>query len=84
MIREIIKKIKEKKEHKEISDRKLHIGMSVCVERRDLGTYMSRAEIGVIIANLNCDIYLVKFNDGSVDSYKSDSIYTNYDKELLK
>lgn len=88
-IRKIIEKIEEKKqkehkEHKEISDRKLHIGMSVCVSRYDRQTNINRAEIGVIVADLNCDVYLVKFKDGSVDSYDADAIYVNYDKELLK
>lgn len=91
MLSEIIKKIKEKKkqkkeqkEQKEISDRELHIGMSVCVSKWDRQTNIYRAEIGAIVADLNCDTYLVQFKDGSVDSYDSDAIYTDYDKELLK
>lgn len=88
MMREIIKKIIEKKKQKKEQDkapeRKLHIGMSVCVSRYDRQTDIDRAEIGVIVADFNCDTYLVKFKDGSVDSYDSDAIYTNYDKELLK
>ena len=88
MIREIIKKIKEKKqkELEESSAPKIHVGMSVCVEREDLKTYISRAEIGIIVAvdSYSRETFLVKFKDGSVDSYNVDAIYTDYNKELLK
>lgn len=88
MIREIIKKIKEKKQKKieEQSTPEIRVGMSVCVERQDIKTYINRAEIGVIVAvdAYSRETFLVKFKDGSVDSYDADAIFTDYDKELLK
>lgn len=88
MISEIVKKIKEKKQQKikEQSTPKIRVGMSVCVEREDLQTFMNRAEIGVIVAvdAYNRETFLVKFKDGSVDSYDADAIYVDYNKELLK
>lgn len=88
MIREIIKKIKEKKqkEIEEQSTSKIHVGMTVCAKRWNCNTNLSRAEIGVVVAvdSYSGETFLVKFKDGSVDSYNVDAIYTDYDKELLK
>lgn len=88
MFSEIIKKIKEKKQKKQEQQPtpEIRVGMSVCVERQDAKTFMNRAEIGVIVAvdAYNRETFLVKFKDGSVNSYDADAIYTDYNKELLK
>ena len=91
MFSEIMKKIKKKKQ-KKLEEQKLtptpeiRVGMTVCVERQDAKTFMNRAEIGVIVAvdAYSRETFLVKFKDGSVNSYDADAIYTDYNKELLK
>lgn len=81
-----MEKIKKKKEKKleEQSEPEIKIGMSVCVAKFNPQYNYRTAEIGVVIAAFNCDTYLVKFKDGTVDSYAADAIFTDYDKELLK
>lgn len=87
MIKEIITKIKEKKQIKleEQSTPEIKIGMSVCVARFDVAKNMQIGVIGCVVGQLNdTDTYLIKFEDGSVDCYDGDAIYVNYNKELLK
>ena len=87
MIREIIKKIKEKKQEKleKQSTPEIKIGMSVCVAKFDVVKDMQIGVVGCVVGKIyHDDTYLVKFEDGSVDCYDADAICTDYNKELLK
>ena len=74
----------------------LMLGMKVCVAKFNVKKDQDEAKVGYIAARrqysqqcLNqCEEcgrywrYLVKFSDGSTDSYEEDEIYLDYDRRL--
>ena len=74
----------------------LMLGMKVCVAKFNVKKNRDEAKVGYIIARRRCFIlrsnpyeeggmywrYLVKFSDGSTESYKEDEIYLDYDRRL--
>lgn len=71
-------------------------GMKVCVAKFNVKKNRDEAKVGYIIARRQYFIlrsnpyeeggmywrYLVKFSDGSTESYKEDEIYLDYDRRL--
>ena len=71
-------------------------GMKVCVAKFNVNKNQEEAKVGYIVARRQyfqlrtnpyeegCMYwrYLVKFSDGSTESYKEDEIYLDYDRRL--
>lgn len=69
----------------------LMLGMKVCVAKFNVRINQDEAKIGYIIARRKSFKpeegsrhwkYLVKFSDGSIQEYKEEEIYLDYDKRL--
>ena len=68
----------------------LMLGMKVCVAKFNVKKNQDEAKVGYIVArrsSFNLEDgrvlrYLVKFSDGSTESYKEDEIYLAYDRRL--
>lgn len=91
----MIFKKKDKKEYKSAFGLGLMLGMKVCVPKYNSRKSRYEANVGYIIARKSCYrlhtqydeggmywAYLVKFNDGTTDTYKEDDIYLDYDRRL--
>lgn len=71
-------------------------GIKVCVAKFNVKKNQDEAKVGYIVARRRCFIlrsnpheeggmywrYLVKFSDGSTESYREDEIYLDYDRRL--